>query len=90
MNPIDEMERLVNDFFNLPQFHVKREAPMVYCDYITHLCKEAISKDPDWLLSHVGKVQFDLDEDGAFQSTKKILEVEDNNGKKYRITVEEI
>ena len=34
---------------------------MIYCDYIAHLCREALSKDPDWLLSHVGKVQWDLD-----------------------------
>ena len=90
MNPIEEMDQLVSDFFNLPQFHVKQEVAMSYCDYIAHLCREAISKDPDWLLNHIGKVQFDLDENGTFQSTKKWLEVDDYNGKKYRITVEEV
>jgi len=90
MNPIKEMDQLVSDFFKLPQFHVKQGVDMSYCDYIAYLCCEAISKDPDWLLSHVGKVQWDLDKDGVFQGTSKLLEVEDNNGKKYRVTVEEV
>lgn len=61
---------------------------MTYCDYIAHLCREALSKDPDWLLSHVGKVQWDLDENGAMISTTKIILLEDNNGKKYKVTIE--
>ncbi len=90
MNPIEEMDKLVNDFFKLPQFHVKQEVAMSYCDYIMYLCRQAISKDPDWLMRHVGDVQFDLDKYGEFLSSKKTLEVEDNNGKKYRVTVEEV
>ena len=62
---------------------------MAYCDYIAHLCRESLSKDPDWLLSHVGKVQWDLDEGGALNTTTKVILLEDNNGKKYKVTVEE-
>ncbi len=63
---------------------------MTYCDYIAHLCREALSKDPDWLLSHVGKVQWDLDENGAMTSTTKIILLEDNNGKRYLVTIESL
>ncbi len=63
---------------------------MTYCDYIAHLCREALSKDPDWLLSHVGKVQWDLDENGAMISTTKIILLEDNNGKRYSVTIESL
>jgi hypothetical protein len=63
---------------------------MIYCDYIAHLCREALSKDPDWLLSHVGKVQWDLDESGAMISTTKIILLEDNNGKRYSVTIESL
>ena len=63
---------------------------MIYCDYIAHLCREALSKDPDWLLSHVGKIDWDLDYDtGSLKSTTKVILLEDNNGKKYKVTVEE-
>ena len=63
---------------------------MIYCDYIAHLCREALSKDPDWLLSHVGKVQWDLDENGAMISTTKIILLEDNNCKRCSVTIESL
>jgi len=62
---------------------------IAYCDYIAHTIREALVKDPDWKLSHIGKVQLDLDENGVFQGTTKTLIVEDNQGKKYKIIVEE-
>lgn len=60
---------------------------MIYCDYIAHLCREALSKDPDWLLSHVGKIEWDLDEEGLLKSTTKLIRLQDNNGQKYVITI---
>ena len=63
---------------------------LAYCDYISHVIREALTKDPDSKLGHIGKVQWDFDEDGAFNSTTKSLIVEDNYGKKYKIIVEEI
>lgn len=63
---------------------------LAYCDYISHVIRDALVKDPDWMLAHVGKVQWDLDQHGAFNSTTKSLIVEDNHGKKYKITVEEV
>ena len=60
---------------------------MIYCDYIAHLCRESLSKDPDWLLSHVGKIEWDLDEEGLLKSTKKMIRLQDNNGQKYVITI---
>ena len=59
------------------------------CDYIAATTRAALLNDPDWLLGHVGKVQWDLDENGVFNGTTKTLVVEDNSGKKYKITVEE-
>ena len=63
---------------------------LAYCDYISHVIRDSLIKDPDWQLAHVGNVQWDLDKSGAFNSTTKVLIVEDNNGKKYKITVEEV
>jgi hypothetical protein len=33
---------------------------------------------------------YDLTESGGFASTKKTIDVEDRNGRKYRVTVEEV
>lgn len=63
---------------------------MAYCDYISKTIREALVKDPDWLISHVGKIKWDLSEDGVMMSTVKIIGLEDNSGKKYKITVEEV
>jgi hypothetical protein len=41
-------------------------------------------------LQSVGKVEWDLDNDGSFQSSKKTMYVWDAYGKEYRITVEEV
>ena len=60
---------------------------MIYCDYIAHLCREALSKDPDWLLTHVGKIEWDLDEEGLLKSTTKMIRLQDNNGQKYVVTI---
>ena len=60
---------------------------MIYCDYIAHLCRESLSKDPDWLLSHVGKIEWDLDEEGLLKSTTKMIRLQDNNGQKYVVTI---
>ena len=62
---------------------------IAYCDYIACTIREALVEDRDWKLCHVGKIQWDLDDDGSFQSTTKLMIVEDNQGKKYKITVEE-
>ena len=63
---------------------------IAYCDYISHTIREALVKDSDWMLAHVGKIQWDLDENGVFQGTSKTIMVEDDSGKKYKITVEEV
>jgi hypothetical protein len=63
---------------------------IAYCDYIAYTIREALVEDRDWKLCHVGKIQWDLGDDGSFQSTTKLMIVEDNQGKKYKITVEEV
>ena len=69
----------------------KAESLMAYCDYIASLIQGNLkANDTEKLLSSVGRTQFDLSPTGSFVSTKKTIEVEDRNGKKYRITVEEI
>ena len=62
---------------------------IAYCDYIAHTIQSALIADKGWKLSHVGKIQWDLDQGGALNSTTKLMIVEDNSGKKYKITVEE-
>lgn len=56
---------------------------MVYCDYIADRIKRLM----DW---ETGRVEWDLDPNGAFVSTKKTLTVKDPSGKIYKVTVEEM
>lgn len=67
---------------------------MAYCDYIAHtIIKPSLDEDSNsnmGMLSSVGIVKMDLAKRGYMQSTKKTITCKDNNGKEYRITVEEI
>lgn len=66
---------------------------LAYCDYIADRIQKTLSRevgDNDTLISNVGKVQMDLHPtEGWFQSTKKVIQVTDTNGKSYVVTVEE-
>ena len=86
MSHFDTMNTIVNQFFdNLPKSYV------VYCDYIAHvISKELKANDTERLLSSVSRPQYDLTKEGGFASTKKTILVEDRNGTKYRVTVEEV
>jgi hypothetical protein len=67
--------------------------PVVYCDYIAEVIKQAINKDitrPESLLSGAGSVRFDTDADGAYLSPTKFVNVADINGRLYEITIKEI
>ena len=86
MNHFDTMNTIVNKFFdNLPKSY------LVYCDYIANvISKELKVNDTESLIASVSRPQYDVTESGAFASTKKTIMVEDRNGTKYRITVEEV
>ena len=86
MSHFDTMNTIVNQFFdNLPKSYV------AYCDYIAHtIVNNLKANDTERLLSSVSKPQYDLTQSGAFASTKKTIMVEDRNGRKYRVTVEEV
>ena len=86
MNHFDTMNTIVNKFFdNLPKSY------LVYCDYIANvISKELKVNDTERLLASISRPKYDLTESGGFASTKKTIEVEDRNGTKYRITVEEV
>jgi hypothetical protein len=65
-----------------------------YCDFIADRIKKAmVTSMADRLepvrIEGVGKVRWDLDEGGAFRSTKKTIDVM-INGVGYRVTVEEV
>lgn len=61
---------------------------LAYCDRIAHDIQTALRGS--WLAS-VGRVQYDLHPVGKYMlTTKKTIEVQDGNGKAYRITIEEI
>jgi hypothetical protein len=61
-----------------------------YCDYISQRIRnELLGSDKENLIRAVGRINYDLDEAGAMRSTKKIITVQDRNGKEYKITVEE-
>jgi hypothetical protein len=85
-----------DDFYLMTKMvtEVKEKQPsLAYCDYIAHLIqmnlKNEDTKDKN-MLSSVGRVNFDLAEEGFLASTKKTIFIEDRNDKKYRITVEEM
>ena len=66
---------------------------LAYCDYIAKVISDAMKADANKMFSHidnVGKTQWDLDDTGAFRSTKKTISVVDRNGKIYRVIVEEL
>ena len=50
---------------------------------------KALKTNTSDLVHKVG-VEFDLNEDGSFRSTKKTIPVVDINGKKYKVTIEEL
>jgi len=64
---------------------------LAYCDYIAALIRGNLkANDVDRLLSSVSAPHLHLAASGSFLSTKKILDVEDRYGKKYKVTVEEV
>jgi hypothetical protein len=86
MSHFDTMNTIVNKFFdNLPKSY------LVYCDYIANvISRELKVNDTERLIASVSRPQYDMTESGSFASTKKTIMVEDRNGTKYRITVEEV
>ena len=65
---------------------------LAYCDKIADTIRKALqSQDPDGIINRCGYPRMDLHpEGGYFLSTKKTMQVEDVNGKRYRVTVEEV
>jgi hypothetical protein len=63
---------------------------MAYCDYIAD-CIVDVMKEEDQLIDYVGPVEMDLHPtEGYMLSTKKSMSIVDSNGKRYKITVEEV
>ena len=63
---------------------------LAYCDKIADTIRKALQQpDPDGIIAEVGRIQWDLDEDGAFRSPAKSITVYDRNGKAYMVTVQE-
>ena len=61
-----------------------------YCDRIAHAIREELVKsDPLGIIGLVGPIEWDLNAEGSFMSTKKTMEVTDMNGKTYTVTIEE-
>jgi len=86
MSHFDTMNTIVNQFFdNLPKSYI------AYCDYIANtIVGNLKTNDTERLLASVSRPKYDLTESGSFASTKKTIEVEDRNGRKYLVTVEEV
>ena len=62
---------------------------LAYCDMMAYSIKENLGKNTDGFFK-TGSVDYDLAEEGYMQSTTKYITVTDTNGKKYKITVEEM
>lgn len=66
---------------------------IAYCDYMAKVINESLKKDAQvygTFVDSVGKVNWDLGENGEFLSTKKTMTVVDRNGKNYIVTVQEM
>lgn len=64
---------------------------LAYCDYIAHIIAKHLKKnDIEGFIDSVGKVNFDLNPDGSYRSTKKTISVVDKHGTAYTITIEEV
>jgi hypothetical protein len=64
---------------------------LAYCDKIADVIRKSLLKhDPDGIIGLIYPIKWDLDENGAFMSTKKTIEMCDMNEKRYKITVEEL
>lgn len=70
----------------------KLESCKSYCDRIGAAIFDALkARDPEGIIVSVGPVKSDLHPTGGYLlSTKKTLEVEDKNGNRYRVTVEDL
>lgn len=68
---------------------------IAYCDFIADRIRKGLlntlndSLEPV-RLKEIGKVEWDLDNDGSFKSSKKTMYLWDAYGKEYRVTVEEV
>jgi len=67
---------------------------LAYCDYIADAISKSLYEDAskkESLVKSVTSPKMDLHPtEGYFLSTKKTITVLDNNGKPYKITVEEV
>ena len=65
---------------------------MVYCDFIADQIRKVLcSEDASSHVEKISDVNMDLHPtEGYFVSTKKTINVEDFNGTKYKVTVEEV
>ncbi len=66
-----------------------------YCDYIAYtILKPALDTDYDsnmGMLSEVGEVKMDLCKKAGYMlSTTKTIMVTDKNGRKYKVTIEDV
>ena len=90
MTHFDTMDTIVKQFFDHPAFN-RPNSLLAYCDYIAQAIADNLkANDTERLLSSVSRPKYDLTPEGGFASTKKTIEVEDRNGRKYRVTVEEV
>lgn len=67
---------------------------LAYCDYIAACISKTLIKEAKEFGGYIKSAshpQMDLHpEEGYFMSTKKTIEVEDMNGKRYLVTVTEV
>lgn len=65
---------------------------IAYCDKIANVVRQALLKhDPDEIIGLIDPIKWDLHPtEGYMLSTRKVIDMCDMNGKKYRITVEEV
>jgi len=66
-----------------------KKVNLAYCDMIAYGIKESIGRATNGFVT-ADRVNYDLAPEGYLQSTTKFVEMVDENGTRYRVTVEQL
>lgn len=91
--PVKDNSSIVTEFLTgLAEAPARLERLKIYTPYIAGTIFDALKDhDPNGIIASADQVKDDLHETGGyFLSSDKFVEVEDRNGNRYRVTVEDI
>jgi hypothetical protein len=68
---------------------INDKVKLAYCDMIAFGIKDTINRATNGFVT-ADRVNYDLAPEGHMQSTTKFIEMFDENGTRYRVTVEQL